>query len=162
MTACVSTALTKTTAQSAPPKVLRNATSSTQVRPVKRLTLNIGDYKMNKRQTIEQQFADKIGKCETEAEKLAVCAKFANEIVQIDERLISCSRIRTGYGTWSGRLDFINEYHFGLRLTVILLNVPSIMTHDEEKVFSPSDFEEDIYEELYNHIDDIKSQDDEI
>lgn len=117
---------------------------------------------MSRIQTIEQQFVDKIDKCETEAEKLAVCAKFANEIVQTDERLISCSRIRTSYGTWSGRLDFVNEYHFGLRLTVILLNVTSIITHDEEKIFSPSDFEEDIYEALYNHIDDLKSQDNEI
>lgn len=117
---------------------------------------------MNKRQTIEQQFVDKIGKCETEAEKLAVCAKFANEIVQTDERLISCSRLKSSYGTWRGRIDFVNNYHFGPMLTVILLNTPCILTHDEEKVFSPSDFEEDIYEELYNHIDDLKSQDDEI
>lgn len=153
---------TAATAPSAPLRVLRNVTSSIQVKVAKRLTLNIGDNEMRKYQLVENRFADEIGKCETEAEKLAVCAKFANEIVQTDERLISCSRIRTGYGTWSGRLDFVNEYHFGLRLTVILLNVPSIMTHDEEKVFTPSDFEEDISEALYIHINDFKSQDDEI
>ena len=117
---------------------------------------------MNKRQTIENQFVDEISKCETEAEKLTVCAKFAEEIVNTDERLISCSRVRIAYGTWQGRLDFVNEYHFGLKLTVILLDIPSIITHDEERVFSPSDFEEDISEALYLHIDDFKSQDDEI
>ena len=117
---------------------------------------------MRKYQLTGNRFADEIGKCETEAEKLAVCAKFAEEIVNTDERLISCSRVRIAYGTWQGRLDFVNEYHFGLKLTVILLDIPSIITHDEERVFSPSDFEEEISEALYNHTDDFNSQDDEI
>ena len=117
---------------------------------------------MNKRQTIENQFVDEISKCETEAEKLTVCAKFAEEIVNTDERLISCSKLKSSYGTWRGRIDFVNNYHFGPMLTVFLLNMPSIFTHDEERVFSPSDFEEDISEALYLHIDDFKSQDDEI
>lgn len=43
MTAYVSIAETAMTAQSAPPKVLRNATSSTQVMHAKRLTLKDKD-----------------------------------------------------------------------------------------------------------------------
>lgn len=96
-----------------------------------------------------------------ESDILHVCntAKSKNELMNrlqpiiqnvlaTDNALLSVQRSKCGYGTWRIQL-FVNEYHFGNELTTDLLKL-CITTNNEDKVFSISDFEDQITEYIEN------------
>lgn len=93
--------------------------------------------------TIEEIFLAKIEKCETKQQAYAVSDLLVFDIINSDQRLLSCNRRpANGYCTWRISI-FANEYHFGKELGEILNSI-YITTHDEDKKFTPEDLREDI------------------
>lgn len=93
--------------------------------------------------TIEEIFLARIEKCETKLQAYAVSDDLVTEIIGTDPRVLSCNRRRAnGYSTWLISI-FANEYHFGKELGEILNSI-CIITHDEDKDFTPEDLREDI------------------
>lgn len=75
------------------------------------------------------------------------------EILKSDSVFYSIDKYRSGYGTWKTK-GFANEYNFGNELAEILVNALSTgFTHDEEKEFVISDFEESLNELIYESLD---------
>jgi hypothetical protein len=92
--------------------------------------------------TLEEGLIEIGKKAQTQNECAEKASEITEEIMQTDERLYSCDKKWTGYGTWKVTL-WCNEYHFGLDLTK-RLEALYIITHDEEKKFSLEDFKEEI------------------
>lgn len=99
------------------------------------------------RETLEKQIAVFVENCNYESELDS--AKFVEEILNEDDRLIDTQKTWCSYGTWKVTL-FVNEYRFGSVLAERLRKI-SVITHDEDKVFSLSDLEE----EITNCVDDF-------
>lgn len=94
-------------------------------------------------ETIEQIYLAQIEKCETKLQAYAVSDLLVELIINTDPRLLSCNRRHAnGYCTWRISI-FANEYHFGKELGAILNSI-YIITHDEDKDFTPEDLREDI------------------
>lgn len=96
----------------------------------------------------------------TFGQTLELADKYTDLIVNTDDSMIGVGKHLTGYGTWKVRIDFANEYHFGQRIADLLTkDVPSIITHDEDKEFTFKDFEEDIQEKLVALIEELNDED---
>lgn len=100
-----------------------------------------------RRETLEKQIAVFAEKCNRQIELDS--SKFVEEILNEDDRLICTQKTWCYYGTWRVTL-FVNEYRFGSVLAERLRKI-SVITHDEDKVFSLSDLEE----EITNCVDDF-------
>lgn len=89
----------------------------------------------------------------TNAELMGKVYDLVEMIKSTDERLLSVSKKLTGYGTWKS-VGFVNEYHFGEDLAKIIEKaLTGTITHDEEKEFTISDFEEKLEEAIYQYFD---------
>ena len=90
---------------------------------------------------------------------LELADKYTDLIINTDARMLGVHKRISGYGTWKARIDFANEYHFGQKIKELLtIDLPSIITHDEDKEFTVEDWEEDIQEKLVNMIQDIQEE----
>lgn len=97
--------------------------------------------------TIEEIFWAKLEKCETKMQAYALSNELVAEIIGSDARVLSCDRRHAnGYCTWHISI-FANNYHFGGELADILNSI-AIITHDEDKVFTPEDLREEIDEKV--------------
>ena len=77
---------------------------------------------------------------------------FVNEVITTDDRLLSVNKQWYGYGTWKS-VGFANEYHFGKDLADMLVRALSgKITHDEDREFQVSDFEDEIFNEIFESI----------
>lgn len=92
----------------------------------------------------------------TEQQKFELADKYADLIINSDERYISIIKRQSGYGTWKVRIESANEYCFGKKIEELLtIDLSSIVTHDEDKEFTIKDFEEDIQEKLVALIEEL-------
>lgn len=107
------------------------------------------------RETLEKQIAVFVEKCNRQIELDST--KFVEEILNEDDILISSQKTWCYYGTWRVTL-FVNEYRFGSVLAERLRKI-SVITHDEYKVFSLSDLEEEITNCVDNFMYDIWNED---
>lgn len=74
------------------------------------------------------------------------------EIIATDSSLLSVDKILVSYGTWKSA-GFANEYYFGKELADMLVRaLNGKITHDEDRVFQISDFEDEIFNEIYESI----------
>lgn len=93
---------------------------------------------------------------------LDMAAKYTDEILSTDEPLWGVEKRLSGYGTWTARISFANEYTFGKKIVEMLKGLPCVVTHDEDAEFCLSDWEEDIEEALVELIqsaaDEIKAE----
>ena len=81
-----------------------------------------------------------------------VCIDFVDEIIKVDNRLLSVNKKWSGYGTWKST-GFANEYQFGKDLsTTIVKALNGKITHDEDKEFTIEEFRDDIYDLLLEEI----------
>ena len=93
--------------------------------------------------TIEEIYFANLERCETKAQVYNLSDSLVSEIIGSDARVLSCDRRHAnGYSTWRISI-FANNYHFGGELADILNSI-SIITHDEDRVFTPEDLREDI------------------
>lgn len=75
-----------------------------------------------------------------------------SEIIATDSRLLSVDKRWKGYGTWIS-VGFANKYHFGDTLAELITKaLNGRITHDEDREFEVSDFEEEMYYRIFNHL----------
>ena len=99
--------------------------------------------------TIQERLHEKCINANSINELMAITGDFTAEIVESDNIFLSVEKHLCGYGTWKTSA-FANEYHFGKELAEAIKNALSgHITHDEEKEFTPSDFEEEITEVVF-------------
>ena len=93
--------------------------------------------------TIQERLHDQCINASSVNELMSITSDFTAEIVETDI-FLSIEKHFCGYGTWKTRA-FANEYHFGKELAEAIKNALSgHITHDEDKVFTPADFEDEI------------------
>ena len=99
--------------------------------------------------TIQERLHDKcINACSVN-ELMSITSHFTAEIVETDNIFLSVEKHLCGYGTWKTSA-FANEYHFGEELAEGIKNALSgHITHDEDKVFTPADFQDEITEAVF-------------
>ena len=69
-----------------------------------------------------------------------------------DKALLSISKGWSGHGTWKVSV-FVNEYHYGEKLTSLLEKaINGATTHSEDKEFTIEEFTEKISDEIYEHL----------
>lgn len=74
------------------------------------------------------------------------------EIIATDSSLLSVDKTLVSYGTWKS-VGFANEYYFGKELSDMLVRaLNGKITHDEDREFQVSDFEEEIFNEIFESI----------
>ena len=99
--------------------------------------------------TIQERLHDQCIKASSVNELISITSDFTAEIVEADNIFLSVEKHLCGYGTWKTSA-FANEYHFGKELAEAIKNALSgHITHDEEKVFTPADFEDEITEVVF-------------
>lgn len=78
--------------------------------------------------------------------------EFVNEVVKTDEGLLSVSKKWVGYGTWKTS-GFANKFHFGEELSDMLVkSLSGKVVHDEDKEFTAADFEQEIFDVIFESI----------
>jgi len=90
--------------------------------------------------TTQEQIAQLAEKAESRKQLIEDVDEVVNELMQADNRLWGINREIAGYGTWKVSL-WLNEYHFGSDLSKAIMG-RHIVTHDEDKQFGISDFED--------------------
>ena len=99
--------------------------------------------------TIQERLQDKCIKASSVNELMSITSDFTAEIVETSDMFLSVEKHLCGYGTWKTSA-FANEYHFGKELAVAIKNALSgHITHDEDKEFTPADFQEEITEAVF-------------
>ena len=99
--------------------------------------------------TIQERLHDKCINASSVNELLSITSHFTAEIVETDNVFLSVEKRWCGYGTWKSSA-FANEYHFGKELAEAIENALSgHITHDEDKVFTPADFQDEIAEAVF-------------
>ena len=95
----------------------------------------------------------------TQQQKYNLADKYTQQIINSDSKLWGVSKHLSGYGTWKARIDFANEYHYGVKIKELLtIGLSSIITHDEDKTYSIQDWEEDIFYKLVDMIEEIEEE----
>ena len=99
--------------------------------------------------TIQERLHDQCINAASINELMSITSDFTSEIVEADNIYLSVEKHLCGYGTWKTSA-FANEYHFGKDLAVSIKNALSgHITHDEDKVFTPADFQDEITEAVF-------------
>ena len=99
--------------------------------------------------TIQERLHDQCIKAISVNEIMSITSDFTAEIVETSDMFLSVEKHLCGYGTWITSA-FANEYHFGKDLAVVIKNALSgHITHDEDKVFTPADFQDEIAEAVF-------------
>ena len=99
--------------------------------------------------TIQERLHDQCINASSVNELMAITSDFTAEIVETDNIFLSVDKHFCGYGTWE-TIAFANEYHFGKDLAIAIKNALSgHITHDEDKVFTPADFQDEITEAVF-------------
>ena len=99
--------------------------------------------------TIQERLHDSCINASSVNELMSITSDFTTEIVETDNIFLSIEKHWCSYGTWK-TIAFANEYHFGEELAVSIKNALSgHITHDEDKEFTPADFEEEITEVVF-------------
>ena len=108
--------------------------------------------------TIQERLHDQCIKASSVNELMSITSDFTAEIVEADNIFLSVEKHLCGYGTWKTSA-FANEYHFGKELAEAIKNALSgHITHDEEKVFTPADFEDEITEAVFEIANDYLNE----
>ncbi len=83
--------------------------------------------------------------------------KFVDELVKNqNEDLLTIQKSWKSHGTWKSSV-FVNEFEYGQELkSIIEQSVNGTITHDEEKEFKLDDFKENISDNIYCLIDELK------
>jgi len=99
--------------------------------------------------TIQERLHDQCINASSVNELMSITSEFTAEIVETDYVFLSVEKHLCGYGTWKTSA-FANEYHFGKELAEAIKSALSgHITHDEDKEFTPADFEDEIAEAVF-------------
>ena len=99
--------------------------------------------------TIQERLHETCINASSVNELMSITSHFTAEIVETDNMFLSVEKHFCGYGTWKTSA-FANEYYFGKDLAVSIKNALSgHITHDEDKEFTPADFEDEIAEAVF-------------
>ena len=99
--------------------------------------------------TIQERLHDQCVNASSVNELMSITSDFTAEIVEADNIFLSIEKYLCGCGTWKTSA-FANKYYFGKDLAALIKNALSgHITHDEDKVFTPADFEDDITEAVF-------------
>ena len=99
--------------------------------------------------TIQERLQDKCINASSVNELMSITSDFTAEIVETSDIFLSVEKHLCGYGTWKTSA-FANEYHFGKELAeAIKKAISGHITHDEEKDFTPADFQDEITEAVF-------------
>lgn len=99
--------------------------------------------------TIQERLHDECIKASSINELMSITSHLTSEIVETDNIFLSVDKHWCGYGTWKTSA-FANEYHFGEDLAEAIKNALSgHITHDEDKEFTPVDFQDEIAEAVF-------------
>ena len=99
--------------------------------------------------TIQERLHEKCINASSVNEIMSITSHFTAEIVETDDMFLSIEKHWCGYGTW-GASAFANEYYFGKDLAVSIKKaISGHITHDEDKVFTPADFQDEITEAVF-------------
>ena len=99
--------------------------------------------------TIQERLHEKCINASSVNEIMSITSDFTAEIVETDNIFLSIEKHFCGYGTWKTSA-FANRYHFGEELAVSIKKALSgHITHDEDKVFTPADFQDEINEAVF-------------
>ena len=99
--------------------------------------------------TIQERLHDECIKANSINELMSITSHLTSEIVETDNIFLSVDKHWCGYGTWKTSA-FANEYHFGKDIAEAIKNALSgHITHDEEKEFTPADFQDEIAEAVF-------------
>ena len=99
--------------------------------------------------TIQERLHDQCINAHSVNELMAITSDLTDEIVETSDMFLSVEKHWCGYGTWKTSA-FANEYHFGKELAEAIKNALSgHITHDEDKVFTPADFQDEITEAVF-------------
>ena len=99
--------------------------------------------------TIQERLHDQCINAHSVNELMSITSDFTAEIVETSDLFLSVEKHLCGYGTWKTSA-FANEYHFGEELSeAIKKAISGHITHDEDKVFTPADFEDEITAALF-------------
>ena len=99
--------------------------------------------------TIQERLHDQCINAHSINELMSITSDFTAEIVETSDIFLSIEKHLCGYGTWKSRA-FANEYHFGKLLAeAIKKAISGHITHDEDKDFTPADFEDEIAEAVF-------------
>lgn len=99
--------------------------------------------------TIQERLHDKCINAHSVNELISITSDFTAEIAETDNLFLSVEKHLCGYGTWKTSA-FVNEYYFGKDLAVSIKKaISGHITHDEDKVFIPADFQDEINEAVF-------------
>lgn len=99
--------------------------------------------------TIQERLHDECIKANSINELMSITSHLTSEIVETDNIFLSVDKHWCGYGTWKTSA-FANEYHFGRELAEAIKEALSgHITHDEKKVFTLADFQDEIAEAVF-------------
>lgn len=99
--------------------------------------------------TIQERLHDECIKANSINELMSITSHLTSEIVETDNIFLLVNKHWCGYGTWKTSA-FANEYHFGRELAEAIKEALSgHITHDEEKVFTLADFQDEIAEAVF-------------
>lgn len=99
--------------------------------------------------TIQERLHDECIKANSINELMSITSHLTSEIVETDNIFLSVDKHWCGYGTWKTSA-FANEYHFGEDLAKAIKNALSgHITHDEDKEFTISDFQDEISDAVF-------------
>ena len=99
--------------------------------------------------TIQERLHDQCINAHSVNELMSITSDFTAEIVETSDIFLSIEKYLCGCGTWESRA-FANKYYFGRDLAVSINNALSgHITHDEDKEFTPADFEDEIAEAVF-------------
>ena len=99
--------------------------------------------------TIQERLHETCINARSVNELMSITSHFTAEIVETDDIFLSVEKHWCGYGTW-GTSTFANEYYFGKDLAeAIKKAISGHITHDEDKVFTPADFQDEITEAVF-------------
>ena len=100
--------------------------------------------------TIQERLHEKCINARSVNELMSITSHFTAEIVETDNIFLSIEKHLCSYGTWKTSA-FVNEYYFGKDLAVSIKKALSgHITHDEDKVFTPADFQDEITEAVFD------------
>ena len=99
--------------------------------------------------TIQERLHEKCIKASSVNDLMSITSHFTSEIVETDKVFLSVEKHLCGYGTWKTSA-FANEYYFGKDLAVSIKKaISGHITHDEDKEFTPADFQDEITEAVF-------------
>ena len=105
--------------------------------------------------TLQDEMKEACKQAKTNMDLIKIANEFAIKVIDSDPIFWGIEKRWSSYGTWKVRINFANEYHYGNEIAKALTSIGSIITHDEDKVFTIEDFADYIEDALFDVADEL-------